>query len=130
MVSLHRGAEGHNLNLGRCRQSVVCIGRIFSLSIARLMPTNVSVAGSFASAPAALAAGVDRRLPELAALESVVRYLQAGLHGQARIGVETVVRWRDVEFPIYSIALGSEDPKAPCLALVGGVHGLERIGIP
>lgn len=30
--------------------------------------------------------------------------------------------------PIYKISFGSEDPKAPVLGLIGGVHGLERIG--
>ncbi len=31
-------------------------------------------------------------------------------------------------FPIYGIELGSGDVTTPCLFLVGGVHGLERIG--
>lgn len=30
--------------------------------------------------------------------------------------------------PVYKVSFGSEDPKAPVLGLVGGVHGLERIG--
>lgn len=30
--------------------------------------------------------------------------------------------------PIYKLTFGSEDPQAPVIALVGGVHGLERIG--
>lgn len=30
--------------------------------------------------------------------------------------------------PIYRVDLGSDDPRAPALLLVGGVHGLERIG--
>jgi hypothetical protein len=80
--------------------------------------------GSFSSAPAALAANVPRRLPELATLERVLPSLQ----GKARIEVEAVARWGEVSFPIYSISLGSEAPDAPCLALLGGVHGLERIG--
>lgn len=31
-------------------------------------------------------------------------------------------------FPIYKISIGSQDPTAPTLGLIGGVHGLERIG--
>ncbi len=31
-------------------------------------------------------------------------------------------------YPIYSFEIGSKDPAAPVLFLVGGVHGLERIG--
>lgn len=31
-------------------------------------------------------------------------------------------------YPIYSFEIGSKDPTAPVLFLVGGVHGLERIG--
>jgi hypothetical protein len=32
------------------------------------------------------------------------------------------------EFPIQKITFGNPDPKAPVLGIVGGVHGLERIG--
>ena len=31
-------------------------------------------------------------------------------------------------FPIYKLAIGSRAPEAPVLGLIGGVHGLERIG--
>lgn len=31
-------------------------------------------------------------------------------------------------WPIYKVSYGCTDPKAPVLGLVGGVHGLERIG--
>ena len=79
---------------------------------------------SFSATPAALAANVAKRLPELATLERVLK----GLHGRARIEVEATVHRGDVEFPIYSVSIGSTDPKAPCLAILGGVHGLERIG--
>ena len=40
----------------------------------------------------------------------------------------TVHDRRGQEFPIYKLSLGSEDPKAPVLGFIGGVHGLERIG--
>jgi predicted deacylase len=32
------------------------------------------------------------------------------------------------ELPIWCLSLGTEDPNAPSIAYVGGVHGLERIG--
>lgn len=32
------------------------------------------------------------------------------------------------KFPFYCLTLGSQDPAAPTLGWVGGVHGLERIG--
>lgn len=32
------------------------------------------------------------------------------------------------QFPSYCLSLGSEDPRAPVLGWIGGVHGLERIG--
>ena len=85
---------------------------------------SLSSLGSFVSAPSAIAAGVPQRLPELVALERVLKSLQ----GKARVEVEAVVRRGDVDFPIYAITMGSEDPKAPCFGLFGGVHGLERIG--
>ena len=31
-------------------------------------------------------------------------------------------------YPLYSFSIGSDEPTAPVLFLVGGVHGLERIG--
>ena len=80
--------------------------------------------GAYSSTEAATAAKVAKRLPELVALERVL----VGLQGRARISIEAVVRHRDVDFPIYAIAFGSEDPEAPCLGILGGVHGLERIG--
>lgn len=33
-----------------------------------------------------------------------------------------------LRLPIYKITLGSTNPKAPTLGIIGGVHGLERIG--
>ena len=73
---------------------------------------------------------IHRRLPELAMLERLIRSLQS--HESADISVEVKVENRVVyaalEFPIYSITIGCRDKSAPCLAVVGGVHGLERIG--
>lgn len=33
-----------------------------------------------------------------------------------------------LRLPIYKVTFGSQDPQAPVLGFVGGVHGLERIG--
>jgi predicted deacylase len=33
-----------------------------------------------------------------------------------------------IDFPVYSLTLGSRDPNAPTLLLTGGIHGIERIG--
>jgi hypothetical protein len=34
----------------------------------------------------------------------------------------------DLRLPVYKLTFGSEDPRAPVIGLIGGVHGLERIG--
>jgi hypothetical protein len=59
-------------------------------------------------------------LPELDQLQTVIDRLgdDARVNVLARVG----------GYPIQGIVVGSQDPEAPCLILVGGVHGLERIG--
>jgi hypothetical protein len=59
-------------------------------------------------------------LPELEELERLMERLGA----LARC--ETLTRVGG--YPIHGLVMGSEDEAAPCLLLVGGVHGLERIG--
>lgn len=61
----------------------------------------------------------------LAEIQEIER-LREPLEGLARF--EVLARSGDEGFPIYKISFGSEDPSAPVLGLVGGVHGLERIG--
>lgn len=46
----------------------------------------------------------------------------------ARLVQHGEVRDRGKVYPLKSYTIGSEDPKSPVLFLVGGVHGLERIG--
>lgn len=65
-----------------------------------------------------------KRLPELISLERILKALSR--HG--RVEVEATVQHDGVEFPLYSLVLGTEDKTAPCLGVFGGVHGLERIG--
>lgn len=62
--------------------------------------------------------------PELQLLEQ----LAERLGGRAKTEVVERVRFRDLEFPIHCITLGSSDPYVPVLAFFGGVHGLEKIG--
>lgn len=62
--------------------------------------------------------------PELSDLRAGI----AKLGARARTRVECTVSWRGLDFPLYSIAIGSEDPKAPVLGIFGGLHGNERIG--
>lgn len=59
-------------------------------------------------------------LPELEELQTVIERL--GDHARSE------VLTRVGGYPIHGIVVGSSDATAPCLLLVGGVHGLERIG--
>jgi hypothetical protein len=63
-------------------------------------------------------------LPELDQLELLLHQLS----GRGRAEVLTTVDAGGQRFPIHAIVLGTEDRAAPTLCVVGGVHGLERIG--
>lgn len=65
-----------------------------------------------------------RTLPELEELDRIVDACE----GRARVRTLCEVDADGQRFPVKSIALGAESPELPMLALVGGVHGLERIG--
>ncbi|HJL34530.1 MAG TPA: DUF2817 domain-containing protein [Polyangiaceae bacterium LLY-WYZ-15_(1-7)] len=65
-----------------------------------------------------------RRLREL---ESLYRIIDR-LGDRARVRTLTTVEHGGHRFPIHAVLLGSEDRRDPTLAVVGGVHGLERIG--
>lgn len=67
---------------------------------------------------------LENRLPELIELEEHVE--KAAAYGKVRVLAE--IPFDGYKFPIYSIEIGSEDPTSPCFAMIGGVHGLERIG--
>ncbi|RZA09080.1 MAG: DUF2817 domain-containing protein [Proteobacteria bacterium] len=62
--------------------------------------------------------------PELAFLENLLE----GLSSSARVEQVARVPFSGETFPIYTVAFGSTDPAAPTLAIVGGVHGQEKIG--
>jgi hypothetical protein len=64
------------------------------------------------------------KIPELAQLERIIE----SLGDRAQTQIVAQIQYKDVEFPIHCISLGSTAPQAPVLAFFGGVHGLEKIG--
>ena len=50
------------------------------------------------------------------------------LKSLVQIKNEPSVQFKEKSFPLSSFTMGSTDPTAPTLILIGGVHGLERIG--
>lgn len=67
---------------------------------------------------------MSERLPELIELERIIE----SMRDYARVRQLTSVDVGETQLPVYSISVGSTEPSAPTLAIVGGVHGLERIG--
>lgn len=64
---------------------------------------------------------------QLAELERIERVLARGApHLHVELACR-VTRGPD-SWPVHAITLGNPDPALPAVALVGGVHGLERIG--
>ncbi len=63
-------------------------------------------------------------LPEIEQIEKHIEELRS----LARVEVIAHSEGHGYRMPIYKISFGSEDPGAPVLGLIGGVHGLERIG--
>jgi len=64
------------------------------------------------------------KFPELKQLEIIIE--QFG--DKARTEVIDRISYKDHQFPIHCISLGSTEPDVPVLAFFGGVHGLEKIG--
>lgn len=63
-------------------------------------------------------------LPEILQIEKRM----GALDQVARFEILAYSEKGSLRFPIYKVSFGSEDPMAPVLGFVGGVHGLERIG--
>ncbi|KYG63601.1 zinc carboxypeptidase [Bdellovibrio bacteriovorus] len=63
-------------------------------------------------------------LPEIQQIEKRIQDLGTAVKSEILAYSED----QSLRFPIYKITFGSEDPQAPVLGFVGGVHGLERIG--
>lgn len=64
------------------------------------------------------------KFPELEQLGRIIDCLG----DRAQVQVLTTVSYKDMQFPIHCITLGSKQADAPVLAFIGGVHGLEKIG--
>ncbi|MEK9765808.1 MAG: M14 family zinc carboxypeptidase, partial [Thalassolituus sp.] len=67
---------------------------------------------------------LNAALPELAELE---RLLEEGKN-YMRIRVPAHIPYKGEHLPFYVLEMGSTAKDAPVLSLVGGVHGVERIG--
>lgn len=67
---------------------------------------------------------IKRALPELFELESLI---ESGRE-HMRVSVPTHIPQQSIQLPFYVLEMGSTAPLAPTLALIGGVHGIERIG--
>ena len=63
-------------------------------------------------------------LPELVQLERVLAAAPEAVH----VSTLEKVPLKQVSLPIYRVDIGSNEPDVPVFLLVGGVHGLERIG--
>ena len=50
------------------------------------------------------------------------------LKDRCEITVLGTTKYKNYQYPIYAFTFGNSSPEAPVLGLVGGVHGLERIG--
>ena len=50
------------------------------------------------------------------------------LNGVGTFKEEAWIHHENHRFPLVSFKFGSEDPSAPCFVVVGGIHGLEKIG--
>lgn len=65
-----------------------------------------------------------RHLPELIELEQLI--LLAG--DLLRADIVGQIKCADIQLPFYRLELGADKQIAPTLILIGGVHGIERIG--
>jgi len=66
----------------------------------------------------------DSLLPELAQLQQLIDRAPA----QLQVEVLATVPHMTQRLPIYALSLGNRNAATPALLLVGGIHGLERIG--
>lgn len=68
--------------------------------------------------------GPMRTLPEIYQIEKRIRELGS----RAQVEILAHSQKGQDRFPLYKITFGTTSPTAPVLGIVGGVHGLERIG--
>lgn len=69
-------------------------------------------------------------IPNFPELERVLRLVEAsrGLQGLVRVSTLATVRAGGHDYPIHGLVLGPDDKSLPTLGIMGGVHGLERVG--
>ncbi len=67
---------------------------------------------------------IRNKLPELELIETIKDQIQEF----AKVEVIGESQENNLRLPIHKITFGNPDPTAPVLGLIGGVHGLERIG--
>lgn len=65
--------------------------------------------------------------PKFAELEQLERIIEQ-FGDRARTRIIERIQYKNFEFPIHCLTLGSTAPDVPVLAFFGGVHGLEKIG--
>ena len=91
---------------------------IFLSAVSVMLSTGLTIQDSL------LFSEYNDMLPELLQLEQLIN--QAG--PQLQVDVLARVPHMTHKLPVYALSLGAADPALPALALIGGVHGLERIG--
>merc|ERR1711879_718888 len=67
---------------------------------------------------------IRNALPELQELEGLI----AASRNTLRVNVPGYISHAGASLPFYVLEMGSSAKNAPVLALIGGVHGVERIG--
>lgn len=67
---------------------------------------------------------VTRALEALSSLQA-----RANSAKGCRMRQLAVVHYRDYHLPLLAFELGPEDPGLPLMTLIGGIHGIERIGV-
>ncbi len=71
-----------------------------------------------------MSAGDDLLLPELEQCEQLIAQAPPSLQVEQLALLPHMLQ----QLPLYALSLGRRDAAAPAVVLVGGVHGLERIG--
>lgn len=67
----------------------------------------------------------EKMLPELEMLEKMLSSAHSAI---LRDFTLDVLEAKGSRYPLRAVALGSDRPDAPVFAIIGGIHGLERIG--
>ena len=65
-----------------------------------------------------------QQLPEYVQIEALLEQGKGLIHAE----VHDVLKHQGHELPLMSLSFGSHCPDAPAITLVGGIHGVERIG--